>query len=105
MIDTGEPVCVLLGGVLHFLAADEADQAVAEFRRWTSPGSYLVISAGTSTATDAEFLRQLQAACGDAGPVTGAVARVTRRRTACIPTPVTVPPARARALVLTARLS
>jgi hypothetical protein len=70
MIDIGEPVCVLLGSVLHFLAADEADQAVAEFRRWMSPGSYLVISAGTSTGTDSELLQQLQAACGDAGPVT-----------------------------------
>ena len=37
--------------------------------------------------------------------MTGAVARVTRRKAACIPTPVTVPPARHRVLMLTARLS
>ena len=70
MIDICEPVCVLLGSVLHLLTADEADDAVAELRRWMSPGSYLIISAGTSTGTDSEFLQQLQAACADAGPAT-----------------------------------
>ena len=74
LIDTGEPVCVILGSVLHFLAADEADDAVAVFRRWMAPGSYLVISAGTSTGTDPELLRQLQAAYGDSAPVTGRTA-------------------------------
>jgi len=71
LIDAGEPVCVILGAVLHFLAADEADEAVAVFRRWMAPGSYLVISAGTSTGTDPELLRQLQAAYADTVPVTG----------------------------------
>ena len=33
VIDPGEPVCVLLGSVLHFLAAEEADEAVTAFRR------------------------------------------------------------------------
>jgi hypothetical protein len=74
LIDPGEPVCVLLGSVLHFLAADDADAAVAAFRRWMAPGSYLVISAGTSTGTDPELLRQLQAAYGDTAPVTGRTA-------------------------------
>ena len=74
LIDPARPVCVLLCSVLHFLAADEADDAVAAFRRWMSPGSYLVISAGTSTGTDPEFVRQLQAAYGDAAPVTGRTA-------------------------------
>ena len=37
-------------------------------------GSYLVISAGTSTGTDPELLQQLQAAFGDAAPVTGRTA-------------------------------
>jgi len=74
LIDAGEPVCVILGAVLHFLAADEADEAVAVFRRWMAPGSYLVISAGTSTGTDPELLRQLQAAYGDTAPVTGRTA-------------------------------
>ena len=71
LIDTGERVCVILGSVLHFLAVDEADEAVAVFRRWMTPGSYLVISAGTSTGTDPELLRQLQAAYRDTALVTG----------------------------------
>jgi S-adenosyl methyltransferase len=71
LIEAGAPVCVLLGSVLHFLAADEADEAVTAFRRWMAPGSYLVISAGTSTGTDPELLRELQAAYGDTAPVTG----------------------------------
>ena len=74
LIDAGEPVCVLLVSVLHFLAAADADEAVAAFRRWMAPGSYLVISAGTCTGTDPELLRQLQAAYGDTAPVTGRTA-------------------------------
>ena len=74
LIDTGEPVCVILGSVLHFLAADEADEAVAVLRRRIAPGSYLVISAGTSTGTDPDLLRQLQAAYADTAPVTGRAA-------------------------------
>jgi O-methyltransferase involved in polyketide biosynthesis len=74
MMSNGEPVCVILGCVLHFLAADKADAAVAWFRRWMAPDSHLVISAGTSTGTDPELLRQLQAAVGDAAPVTGRTA-------------------------------
>ena len=71
LIKPGEPVCVLLVSVLHFLAAAEADEAVAAFRQWMAPGSYLVISAGTCTGTDRELLRQLQAAYGHGVPVTG----------------------------------
>lgn len=74
LIDIGEPVCVILGSVLHFLAADEADEAVAVLRRRIAPGSYLVISAGTFTGTDPELLRQLQAAYEDTAPVTGRTA-------------------------------
>jgi O-methyltransferase involved in polyketide biosynthesis len=71
LITRTEPVCVILGCVLHFLAAEEADAAVAWFRQWMASGSYLVISAGTSTGTDPELLQQLQSAFGDAVPVTG----------------------------------
>jgi hypothetical protein len=74
LIANAEPVCVILGSVLHFLAGDEADAAAAWFRQWMSPGSYLVISAGTSTGTDPELLQQLQAAYGDTAPVTGRTA-------------------------------
>ena len=71
LVDIGNPVCVVLGSVLHFLTADEADEAVAVLRRRIAPGSYLVISAGTSTGTDPDLLRQLQAAYADTAPVTG----------------------------------
>ena len=74
LVDIGEPVCVILGSVLHFLAADEADEVVAVLRRRIAPGSYLVISAGTSIGTDPELLRQLQAAYSDTAPVTGRTA-------------------------------
>jgi O-methyltransferase involved in polyketide biosynthesis len=71
LIDRAAPVCVLLVSVLHFLTAAEADAAVAAYRQWMPPGSYLVISAGTSTGTDPELISRLQAAYGDTAPVTG----------------------------------
>jgi S-adenosyl methyltransferase len=36
-----------------------------------APGSYLVISAGTSTGTDPQLIRLLQEVYGDTAPVTG----------------------------------
>jgi O-methyltransferase involved in polyketide biosynthesis len=74
LISRDEPVCVILGCVLHFLTAEEADAAVEWLRQWMVSGSYLVISAGTTTGTDPELLQQLQAAVGDAAPVTGRTA-------------------------------
>jgi S-adenosyl methyltransferase len=74
LISRAEPVCVILGFVLHFLAAGEADAAVEWFRQWMVSGSYLVISAGTTTGTDPELLQQLRAAVGDAAPVTARTA-------------------------------
>ena len=46
LIDLAKPVCVLFVSILHFVAADAADAAVATFRERIAPGSYLVISAG-----------------------------------------------------------
>ena len=74
LIDAAAPVCVLLVSVLHFLPAGQADAVVAAFRQWMAPGSYLVISAGTSTGTDPELVRSLQAAYADTAPVTGRAA-------------------------------
>jgi O-methyltransferase involved in polyketide biosynthesis len=77
-IDCAAPVCVLLVSVLHFLTAAEADAVVAAFREWMPPGSYLVISAGTSTGTDPELIRHLQDAYGDTAPVSGRTASEIR---------------------------
>ena len=74
LIDPATPACVLLVSVLHFLTADQADAAVTAIRRWLAPGSYLVISAGTSTGTDPELVRCLQEAYGHTAPVTGRTA-------------------------------
>jgi O-methyltransferase involved in polyketide biosynthesis len=71
VIDSIRPTGVLLTSLLHFLTAAEADAAVAMLREWAAPGSYLVISAGTSTGTDPELIRLLQDAYGDTAPVTG----------------------------------
>jgi O-methyltransferase involved in polyketide biosynthesis len=74
LIDASMPVCVLLVSVLHFLTPDEADAAVAAVRRWAAPGSYLVISAGTSTGTDPELITSLREAYAGTAPVSGRTA-------------------------------
>jgi O-methyltransferase involved in polyketide biosynthesis len=71
VIDLEQPVCVLLVSVLHFLRPRQADLAVAAYRQAIAPGSYLVISAGTSTGTDPALIRSLQAAYNGTVPVTG----------------------------------
>lgn len=47
---------------------------MAIFRERMAPGSYLVISAGTSTGTDPELIHLLQEAYGASAPVTGRTA-------------------------------
>ena len=74
LIDLDQPVCVLLASVLHFLPADQADATVAALRNRMSPGSYLIISAGTSTGTDPRLIRCLQSAYAHTAPVTGRTA-------------------------------
>jgi O-methyltransferase involved in polyketide biosynthesis len=71
LIDLTQPVCLLLVSVLHFLPAGEADTAVAAFRDRIAPGSYLVISAGTSTGTDPQLITTFREAYARATPVTG----------------------------------
>jgi O-methyltransferase involved in polyketide biosynthesis len=44
VIDPAEPVCVILGAVLHFLDADTARAVTAGYTRRIAPGSCLVIS-------------------------------------------------------------
>jgi hypothetical protein len=57
-----QPVCVLLTCVLHFLAAPDADSAVAAFTTAIADGSYLIISVGTSTGTDPALIERLRSA-------------------------------------------
>ena len=44
VIDTGEPVCVILAAVLHYMSEDEAREAVAGFMAPLPAGSCAVIS-------------------------------------------------------------
>jgi SAM-dependent methyltransferase len=44
VIDPGQPVCVVLGAVLHFLDAGTAREVTAGYARLIAPGSCLVIS-------------------------------------------------------------
>jgi O-methyltransferase involved in polyketide biosynthesis len=74
LIDARTPTCVLMVSVLHFLTPKEADAAVAAVRRWLAPGSYLVISAGTSTGTDPEFIKSLEDAYAETAPISGRTA-------------------------------
>lgn len=69
-IDLGRPVCLLLAAVLHFLGAQDADAAVAALTAALAPGSFLVISAGTSTGTDPALLRRLRDAYAGATVIT-----------------------------------
>jgi hypothetical protein len=73
-IDLGKPVCVLLAAVLHFLTPEEADAAVAAFIRAMVPGSYLIVSAGTSTGTDPALLNRLRTAYASTSIVSGRTA-------------------------------
>ena len=61
-IDFGRPVAVLLLSVLHFIGPDEdAPGIVARFRERMAPGSYLVVSIGTSDGSDPEMLAEATA--------------------------------------------
>ena len=56
-IDFGQPVAVLMLAVLHFISHEEdAPAIVARFRERMAPGSYLVVSVGTSEGADPDML-------------------------------------------------
>jgi hypothetical protein len=52
LIDLAEPVCVLLSAVLHFLDAAAARRVAAAFTGAIRPGSYVIISVGTTGAVN-----------------------------------------------------
>jgi len=57
IIDLTQPVCVILGAVLHFLDADAARRVTAGYRDLVAPGSCLIIS--LARYDDEELARQL----------------------------------------------
>jgi hypothetical protein len=65
VIDPAQPVCVILGAVLHFLDAGTAREVTAGYARLIAPGSCLVISCATY---DDEALAKRLAAEYTAGP-------------------------------------
>lgn len=65
VIDPAEPVCVILGLVLHYMTAWRAQQVAAGYIRAIAPGSCVVISTGRFD--DAGLFRQMQAAYTPAG--------------------------------------
>ena len=64
VINPAEPVCVILGAVLHFLDADSARKVAAGYAGLIAPGSCLVISCA---AYDDEALAKKLAAEYTAG--------------------------------------
>jgi O-methyltransferase involved in polyketide biosynthesis len=74
IIDLDQPVCVLLASVLNFVTPAEADAAVAGFVSAMAPGSFLIVSAGTSTGTDPDLLAQLERAYAGTAVVSGRTA-------------------------------
>jgi O-methyltransferase involved in polyketide biosynthesis len=54
LIDLAQPACVILSGVLHFVDAPTARDVVAAFARAVVPGSYLIISCGSGSASEGE---------------------------------------------------
>jgi hypothetical protein len=71
LIDLGQPVCVLFVSMLHFLAPEQADAAVAAFRERMAPGSYLVISAGHRNERNRPAEGRVQAAYGSSTILSG----------------------------------
>jgi hypothetical protein len=66
-LDFGRPIAVLLLSVLHFISGDEdAPGIVARFRERMAPGSYLVVSIGTSDGADPEMLAEATATYAEA---------------------------------------
>jgi O-methyltransferase involved in polyketide biosynthesis len=53
-IDLSAPVCLLMGFLLHFFAAEEARDLVARYTAVLAPGSYVVLSAGRGDSDAAD---------------------------------------------------
>jgi O-methyltransferase involved in polyketide biosynthesis len=53
-IDVSAPVCLVMGCLLHFFAADEARDLVAAYAAALAPGSYLVLSVSRGDGSRAD---------------------------------------------------
>jgi SAM-dependent methyltransferase len=72
LIDFDQPVALLLAGIVHFVPdADEPGELIAHLRDAVAPGSYLLISHGTSDGQPPEVL--------EAGRLTSRAAAITLR--------------------------
>jgi O-methyltransferase involved in polyketide biosynthesis len=71
LLDLDQPVCILLASVLHFLLPADADAVVAAFRAAMAPGSYVIVSAGTSTGTSPDLLDRLRSAYAGTSDISG----------------------------------
>jgi len=59
LIDSAEPICVLIAAVLHFMSADTARGLIARYARLLAPGSVLAVSVfGSDDPQVAERARQ-----------------------------------------------
>jgi hypothetical protein len=74
LLDLNQPLCILPASALHFLLPGEADATVAAFRAAMAPGSYLIVSAGTSTGTSPALLDRLRSAYANTSDITGRTA-------------------------------
>jgi len=74
LIDLDQPVCIILAAVLHFLSPAEADTAVAAFTGAMAPGSYLILSSGTSTGTSPALIDRLRSAYAGTALISGRTA-------------------------------
>jgi hypothetical protein len=67
VIDLSRPVAVLCVAVLHFIPeTDEPDRIIATFTNAMAAGSFIAISAVTSTDTDPAVIAQIEAAYANA---------------------------------------
>ncbi|MGH3326256.1 MAG: SAM-dependent methyltransferase [Streptomycetales bacterium] len=61
VIDLNRPVAMLLVAILHFVRDEEDPAGIVRYlAHHTAPGSYVVISAATSTGTPAETIEQIE---------------------------------------------
>ena len=54
LIDLTEPVCVIMSGILHFLAPVAAREIALAFAKAIVPGSYLIISVGSGNKLEGD---------------------------------------------------